>query len=149
MFTQLPKEFGSFQLKQEEKTIEEIEKHVSKVVQDIKNKDLIEKLTKYGFCHDVVAGYNTVIYYEWEPVPYETLGGAVFVNVELRDDKNPNYYLTVYSEYDGNIEEYGYQEYKISQLDKLVHNFDDILTYYEEQFTEIDKEMKLELELEN
>lgn len=142
---EIPKKLGYFLLKQEEYTDVTIKPRMESVIAQIEEQDLLQELIEEDATpHDVVSGWNTVIYYEW--MAPDTEGASLFINVELRNPSEPTYYLVVYNEYNGHVEEYDkylvqYSEYG-GDFGGLLSDMEALLEIHERDFTEVDAEVK-------
>lgn len=142
---ELKNKVGSFELRQEEVTREQVEALMETVKQDFKDGGRIEDLIEHGDpAFDLCADFNTVVYYDY--VAENTLGGAVFINLEPYDvnegdANNPpsvEYFLTLYAEYDGHVEDYG--QFDDTALELAVNELYTVMAKEEKEFKKLDEQ---------
>ena len=123
-----------------EPTVDKIKDRIKEIKTKMMENGTIEALVEFDeLTYGIATGYNTIIYYEYDTE--DTVGGAVFVNVEPRSVDNGNsyaYFLVVYDEYDGHVEER--DTYNEDELNVLVDDLPQILMEVEPEFSQLDQE---------
>lgn len=122
-----------------EDTTERIQERISEIQLKFVDKGVIEELKDGYISFGISTGYNTIIYYEY--MAEDTIGGAVYVNVEpVQVDTGYTLHLVLYEEYDGHVEEL--DRYKESELTILIDDLPSFMRDSEKEFRKLDLEYK-------